>query len=344
MALYRRKRLWWVCLQTPAGKRIRRSTGTEDRTQAEEFHDRLKAEFWRVHWLGEKPRRTWQEAAVRWAREKDHKADLKHDIEKFRWLDRFLADKYLDEINRDLIGEIGDRKKTDTSRSTANRYLALIRAVLRMARDDWDWIDKIPTIRPYPEPRKRIRWITREEAARLVRELPPHLAEMARFSLATGLRQQNVCGLTWDQVDLDRGMAWIHADQSKSRKAIAVPLNLDAMNVLHERRGQHPRYVFTFRGDRVARTSTHAWQKALKRAGIENFRWHDLRHTWASWHVQSGTSLQELQELGGWATFEMVLRYAHLAADHLKSAAQRIEDTNLPHGRQQRGLRLVVSR
>lgn len=344
MALYRRRKLWWICFQTPSGERIRRSTGTEDKTQAEEYHDKLKAELWRVHWLGERPRRTWQEATVRWTKEKDHKADLNHDIEKIRWLDPFLGDKYLDQISRDLIGDIGERKKVETSRSTANRYLALIRAVLRMARDDWDWIDKIPTVRLYPEPRKRVRWITREEVAQLLKELPPHLVEMTRFSLATGLRQRNVCYLAWDQVDLERGMAWIHADQSKSRKAIAVPLNADAMNVLHERQGKHARYVFTFKGEPVARTSTMAWYKALRRAGIDNFRWHDLRHTWASWHVQSGTSLQELQELGGWATFEMVLRYAHLAADHLKSAARRIEDTNPTHGRTRGGLRLIVSR
>jgi integrase len=62
----------------------------------------------------------------------------------------------------------------------------------------------------------------------------------------------------------------------------------------------------------------------LKIVGIKSFRWHDLRHTWASWHVQSGTSLQELQMLGGWASFDMVLRYAHLSSEHLKNAAERI--------------------
>jgi len=68
-----------------------------------------------------------------------------------------------------------------------------------------------------------------------------------------------------------------------------------------------------------------AWERSLKRAGIENFRFHDLRHTWASWHVMNGTSLQELMELGGWKSYEMVLRYAHLAPEHLSSAAKRIE-------------------
>jgi integrase len=69
------------------------------------------------------------------------------------------------------------------------------------------------------------------------------------------------------------------------------------------------------------------WKRALRRVGITDFRFHDLRPTWASWHVTNGTSLQELMELGGWKSYEMVLRYAHLAPDHLSRAAARIEQT-----------------
>ena len=166
---------------------------------------------------------------------------------------------------------------------------------------------------------------------------------MARFTLATGLRQRNVSYLRWDQVDASRRVAWIHADQSKSRKAIAVPLNRDAVAVLEKRRGEHGEYVFTYKGKPVDRTSTKAWAAAKQRAGIADFRWHDLRHTWASWHVQSGTSLQQLQELGGWSTVDMVLRYAHLGAEHLLSAAERIEGTIEGTVRQKPALRLVVS-
>jgi len=114
----------------------------------------------------------------------------------------------------------------------------------------------------------------------------------------------------------------VHAEQLKSRRAIAVPLNEDALTVLCERQGKHSDFVFTYGGKPVARTTTKAWAAALNRAGIQTFRWHDLRHTWASWYAQSGTSLQEL---GGWASFDMVLRYAHLAGDHLKGAVQRIQ-------------------
>jgi len=83
-------------------------------------------------------------------------------------------------------------------------------------------------------------------------------------------------------------------------------------------------YVFSFRDQRVVQLSTKAWYAALERAGIEDFRWHDLRHTWASWHVQNGTPLFALQELGGWESPEMVRRYAHLGADHLAAYAERL--------------------
>ena len=106
-----------------------------------------------------------------------------------------------------------------------------------------------------------------------------------------------------------------------------MPLNEDAIAVLLKQIGKHHQFVFTYEGNRIIQCSTKAWKKALKRAGIESFRWHDLRHTWASWHIQNGTSLQELQQLGGWASFDMVLRYAHLSSDHLLKAAERISVT-----------------
>jgi integrase len=74
----------------------------------------------------------------------------------------------------------------------------------------------------------------------------------------------------------------------------------------------------------VRKCNTKAWRSALVRVGIDDFRWHDLRHTWASWHVQAGTPLHVLQELGGWSDVRMVLRYAHLAPEHLAADAERL--------------------
>lgn len=96
-------------------------------------------------------------------------------------------------------------------------------------------------------------------------------------------------------------MAWIQPDQAKARKAIPVPLSSAAVAVLHKQISRHQANVFSFRGKPVHQVNTKAWHKALKRIGIEYFRWHDLRHTWASWHVQEGTPQRVLHELGGWS-------------------------------------------
>lgn len=272
-----------------------------------------------------KARHTWEEAAARWLRETSHKADHAKDKAKLNWLAPHFAGLHLDELTRDRIDDIAQIKLATAKPSTVNRYLALIRAILHMARDEWEWIPRAPRVRMLHESRKRVRWLTPDEAARLLHQLPPHLAAMARFTLATGLRQHNVSYLRWDQIDLDRGMAWIHADEFKSRKAISVPLNTVALEVLHAQKGKHSEWVFVYQGHPVDRTSTAAWKRALERAGIKDFRWHDLRHTWASWHAQAGTTLHELMELGGWSCMDMVLRYAHLAGEHLKKPASNIE-------------------
>lgn len=173
--------------------------------------------------------------------------------------------------------------------------------MLRRAAGPWQWIEKAPAITLYREPKRRVRWLTREEAARLLAALAPHQRQLMRFALATGLRQSNVLHLQWSQVDLERRTAWIHADEAKGREAIGVPLNDEAMVVLREERGKHPMNVFTFHRRPLKSVNTKAWKKGLKRAGIENFRWHDLRHVWATWHVMAGTTLGELQELGAWS-------------------------------------------
>jgi integrase len=152
---------------------------------------------------------------------------------------------------------------------------------------------------------------------------------MSRIRIGDGsvgcrIRAGEILGLAWNRVDLDWKVAWLDHGATKSGDGRGIPLNADAVAALESARGQHPRWCFTFGGKRIHQSST-AWDKAKQRAGIEDFRFHDLRHTWASWHVQNGTSLPELMELGGWKSYEMVLRYAHLAPEKLSSVAGRIE-------------------
>jgi integrase len=98
-----------------------------------------------------------------------------------------------------------------------------------------------------------------------------------------------------------------------------------ALAVLNRQIGKHPTRLFTFRGEPVQQANTKAWTAALQRAGIEDFRWHDLRHTFATWHRQAGTPTHELQRLGGCRTGATVERYAHVAPEALQGAAARLD-------------------
>lgn len=326
MSLYKRTDSpnWWIKI-SHGGRTIQRSTGTDDKAKAQEYHDRLKVSLWEEQRLGVKPRRSWKEAVVRWLAETEEKATHDEDIKKLCWLDPYLGGLMLDQITLEVIDKIRVEKLKTSSKSTVNRYLAVIRAILRRARDEWEWIDRAPKVKLFREAPGRDRSITVAQAETLLRELPTHQRDVALFALATGLRQSNVLRLEWSHVNLDTGHAWVDADQSKNRRPIAVPLNATALDVVRRQLGKHPVRVFTYAGKPLARVSTHAWEKALKRAGIENFRWHDLRHTWASWHRRAGTPTHELQRLGGWRTARMVERYAHLAPDDLAQAAVRID-------------------
>jgi integrase len=324
MALVKRGNTYWADFYH-RGKRFRQSLRTGEKGRAQQLHDKLKSELWSQCELGEKPKIRWLEAATRWLTENCHKKSIATDVFHLQWLKLHLGKYTIDEISRELLDVIINIKLSEgVSNATVNRMLEVIRAILRKAEREWLWLERAPVVRMLKEENRRIRWITPEEAERLLKALPTHLADLAEFSLHTGLRQSNVLKLEWSQVDAVKRHALIHPDQSKTQKAIPVPLNEVAIEVIRRQIGKHERFVFTYHGKPIKECNTKAWRKALQKSGIENFRWHDLRHTWASWHVQNGTSLQELQYLGGWTSFEMVLRYAHLSSDNLRLASEKI--------------------
>jgi integrase len=145
--------------------------------------------------------------------------------------------------------------------------------------DTLEWIERVPKFNLFREPEGRVRSLTPPEFERLLSELPTHLADMALFSVATGLRQGNVKGLEWKYVDLNLRHIWIPGAKHKNGRPHSVPINDLALAVLLRQVGKHPERVFTYKGQPVGQVSTRAWTNALARAGIKDFRWHDLRHT-----------------------------------------------------------------
>ena len=363
MRLYQRgaRGTWWVDLGKVAGERSRRSTGTTDHAEAKEYAATLARDLWRTRRLGETPTVTWDEAVLAWLEDHQHRKSLEEIKRVLRWLTEHLRGVPLASITDATVRKLATARKAEavnrraierataaqlpppapklTTGATVNRHLAQLSAVLHYAHKR-GWLAAVPPIAKAPEPAKRVAWLTREQAEALLAELPPHLAAMARFGLATGLRETNIRMLTWDQVDMARALAWLHADQMKAGKNLSVPLNPEALQVLALQRGQHKRWVFPVprwvpadkpdgKPRQVAESPTgkisnHAWRKACVRAGLPWLRFHDLRHTWASWHVQQGTPLPVLQELGGWASQAMVQRYAHLGLSHVAAWAANV--------------------
>ena len=260
MSIYKRKETWWIQFTAPDGHRVQQTAGTLNKQEAQELHDRLKAEAWRVKNLGDKPRYTWQEAVIRWLNEQGHKKSIETDKVRLRWLDKHLYNTCLDEITKTRIDAIKSAKQNEgVSNATVNRTLALLRSILNRAKQDWEWLDSTPNVRLFPESATRVRWLSHEESDRLINELPEHLKAMTRFTLSTGLRESNVTGLQWTQIDMQRRCAWIHADQAKGKKAIAVPLNSDALVVIQQQIGKNDIHVFTYKGKPVTRANNHAW-------------------------------------------------------------------------------------
>ena len=309
--LYKRGKFYWVKLKF-MGKQIRQSTRQSTRRKAAVYEAGLKQRLDNAR-LGNSGK-TFEDAAVRWLDEHHHKASWSGDRIIIRWLDPHIGRLYLSEITRSKIEELRRLKLQEASRSTVDHYMACLRAILRMACYEWEWIDRIPKVPMYPKKTTVPRWITPAEFERLAKELPSHLEAAARFAVTTGLRAGPIRALQWK---------WVHGDYlllpphvMKNDKPMRLPLSRDARCVLKRQKGQE--YVFTYRGKPItSKFSTRAWRKAVKRAELEPLRFHDLRHTWASWHVQNGTPIEVLKELGGWKSLSMVLVYAHLAPSTL---------------------------
>lgn len=317
VSLYRRGRIWWVEL-TADGRRIRESAGTADKKAAQEYHEKRKGELWRQAKLGESPPVTWGEAVRAWLDDKSRSLPEKYMIRSFGLPLTETLPLSAATVEACVSGTAG----------SFNRKLNLIAAIHNCSAVS------PPKVKRKSNPPSRTRWLTAEEWQRLLTALQsesPLLAQCAEFAVATGLRENNVLNLEWRQVSLQARHVAIEAPDIKGRAPLGVPLTEAAMAVLEARRGAHKRYVFPNpdTGLPYYKASNRAWYAAVKKAKLNGLRWHDLRHTWAAWAVQSGLSLQEVMHLGGWKTYSMVLRYAHLSSEHLAEAAAKVKPVSL---------------
>jgi integrase len=221
-----------------------------------------------------------------------------------------------------LVRKIGDGERR-LAAATINRPLALLRHLLRLAREEWEVISDTPTIRLEREPQGRIRWLEPDEEARLLdacaQSRTKHLAAVVRIAMETGLRKGELLSLTWEQVDFARG--FLRLEVTKSGRRREVPMRQAVYDVLAALPRPHTERVWPAAAIRTA------FENAVAAAKLDAFHFHDLRHHFASWFVMRGGSLQALQTILGHQTLQMTLRYAHLSKDHLRSEMSKTETT-----------------
>ena len=317
MSLYKQpaSSIYWTSIYLPSGERVRESTGTDDRREAQRIHDERKALAWKQSPGRKGKGKTWGDAVNAWLDVQERSDSELLSLAKFA---KFFPDRPLTRVRPDDVEEALNRF-TKTA-GTYTRYRTMINAILRLSGVELQIKskkDKRPNTRD---------WITPEHWKKLHDELPRHLRPPAQFAVSTGLRQANVLRLRWDHVDLNRRHVWTDAVDSKSGQPIATPLNDDAIAALEAVKGQDPVWCFTYRGKPFKEIKT-AFMAACIRAGVPDFTWHGFRHTWATWHVQNGTPLEVLRILGGWSDLRMVVRYAHHSPSFVASYVDNVKLT-----------------
>ena len=311
---------WWVRFSIK-GIEVRQSSGTDRKEFAEAFEQQLREAIWNEQNLGIEVH-TWEEACERWYQDKAKKKSLIRDKQAIA---RLNLSGDLEAIQQPSAGTMGARE------------LAVYRSIMNAACDDWGWITKAPKVSMPATVDHDPRWIQPEQFVTLIKQLPLHAQQIAKFGAATGLRSSNIRKLKWAAIN--GKTAYVASLSAKAKKPIGIPLNADALAILKQQAKAHPVYVFT---DHLGRAPVGSlktcWGKATTRAGIAGFRFHDLRHTWAAWHTLKGTPPIILKELGGWSSLAMVEKYGHINPGHLADWADnsKIRRTKSGTGRKEK--------
>lgn len=221
--------------------------------------------------------------------------------------------------------------------STIRRELSLLSAAVNYARKEWEWNIPNPVEDRKPPPgHHRIRWLKPNVAKQLLAAAArdpraTHLPDFIELGLHTGCRSQEMLGLEWSRVDLDQRLIYLPAPKNKGKRHLSVPLNETAYRVLRRRsefRELHcpksPWVFCTKEGKRIGSVKT-SFATACKRAGIEDFHPHDLRHTCAAWLVQAGVPLIQVRDLLRHTTIQVTEKYAHLAPDNVRGAVDILD-------------------
>ncbi|MDI6744883.1 MAG: site-specific integrase [Thermodesulfovibrionales bacterium] len=345
MGLFRRNKIWWMSF-TAKGKHHRESTGTEEKKLAEKIYAKVKTRVVEETWFDFKHslRRTLGEMISRYENEytvaKDYYQKAR-DKSIFKNLKSYFGeDCTLADIENVIGGYEQWRKADGIKPATILKELALLRRMFNVARKQWKWkmINPVSEIELPKVKNARVRYLDLDEEARLYAALdkaPENwLKPFVYIALDTGLRLNNLRELSWSEVNLFSGMIIIDAEKMKNDDYIGIPLTDRAYQILKDLWKVQcvSGHVFNDDGQKLYdRKVQRALKRFLNEAQIENFHFHDLRHTFASWKVQSGVDMYVVQKLLGHKDNRITQRYAHLNVDALKDAILRQNRTLLSH-------------
>ena len=251
------------------------------------------------------------------------------------WWKNQIGDRLLAEVTPSLLAEYRDRLSKGEGRTrrpaTVVRYMAALSHAFTIAVKEWEWLDDSPLrkVSKPQEPRGRVRFLSDEEREILLasckQSKAPYLYPLVVLALSTGARRGELLGLTWGDIDFKRKVAILHQTKNEERRALPLTGHaLDCVNKLAEIRRIDTNLLFPDEKGRKPVEIRPAWEKVLKASGIEDFRFHDLRHSTASYLAMNGASLAEIAEILGHKTLQMVKRYSHLSEQHTASVVEKM--------------------
>src|SRR5215470_4569438 len=254
---------------------------------------------------------------------------------QLNWWKKRLGHYVLADITPTLIAEYRDKlaygNETPRANSTVNRYLAALSHTFTVAVKEWSWMEDSPMrkVRKPKEPHGRVRFLSDDERTQLLKACQesrnPYLYIAVVIGLSTGARKMEILGLSWRDVDLQRGCIILHDTKNGDRRVLHLTgYALELMQQHTETRRADTALVFPDTTGSKPLSIRNAWKNAVQRAGIENFHYHDLRHSAASYMLMNGASLAEIGEILGHRTPQMTKRYAHLSESHSRAVVARM--------------------
>lgn len=367
----------WVIEFEYQGQRIRRSSGTDKKREAQEVERNLRQQLKQQAILGKHVDMTLADAIKRYAATvtKNGRSDGTRETSVFKVLgEAFGTETPLDKLTAPVIHKWRDElvtvgrgrsKKTDANDTgdkpahkgeghaqavtkrkppaplqpaSINRYLDILKAILRKAHDEWGALAVMPKIKPLKANNARLRFLDKDEERRLLDNCPVHLHRLLTFLLGTGVRLGEALGLTWDMVDLSANTrAAIRLTKTKNGMPRRVPLPNKVRDLLVAMKAEAPKgqpRVFVWvsgqddDGNDVVvpfNSVKRSFDTARVAAGLPDITLHTMRHTYASRLVMRGVPIFDVSKLLGHTRIEMTMRYAHLAPEGLEASVALLD-------------------